>query len=231
MAYLFCYSICFIFNQGSFSLLCCGFFFVLFYTTSFLLTMYLKQGPIMKKIIFSFLIFTLLSCQEDRPHGNQYKLPELTPNNFLMGNLNENRSSYRVSYYDINIDFDIEKKSLNGFVTVKAESKRDLGQLQIDLAENLNIKKITYKNQELSFKREFDAVLIDFSSTIKKIVFLILLFFMKVFLKAQIIHLGQEALHGPKIKMVEIGFLFLVKVKVRESGGPIKIISQRREIV
>ncbi len=76
--------------------------------------MYLKQGLIMKKIIFSIIICALLSCQENRPHGNQYNLPELTPNNFLIGHLNENRSSYRVSFYDINIDFDIEKKSLNG---------------------------------------------------------------------------------------------------------------------
>ena len=45
----------------------------------------------MKKIIFSIFICTLLSCQENRPHGNQYMLPELTPNNLLMGNLNENR--------------------------------------------------------------------------------------------------------------------------------------------
>ena len=73
----------------------------------------------MKKIIFSILICTLLSCQENRPHGNQYNLPELTQNNFLIGNLNENRSSYRVSFYDINIDFDIKKKSLNGFVKLK----------------------------------------------------------------------------------------------------------------
>ena len=122
----------------------------------------------MKKIIFSILICTLLSCQENRPHGNQYMLPELTPNNLLMGNLNENRSSYRVSFYDINIDFDIDNKSLNGFVTVKAESKKDLNKLQIDLSENLNIKKITHKNQELSFSREFDAVLVNFISTIKK---------------------------------------------------------------
>ena len=122
----------------------------------------------MKKIIFSILICAFLSCQESRPHGNQYNLPELTRNNFLIGNLNENRSSYRVSFYDINIDFDIEKKSLNGFVTVKAESIRDLDKLQIDLAENLNIKKITHKNQNLSFSREFDAVLIDFKSIIKK---------------------------------------------------------------
>ena len=122
----------------------------------------------MKKIIFSILICTILSCQENRPHGNQYDLPELTQNNFLIGNLNENRSSYRVSFYDINIDFNIDKKSLEGFVTIKAESIRDLDRLQIDLAENLNIKKITHKNQNLSFSREFDAVLINFRSTIKK---------------------------------------------------------------
>jgi len=130
--------------------------------------MYLKQGLIMKKIIFSILICTILSCQENRPHGNQYDLPELTQNNFLIGNLNENRSSYRVSFYDINIDFNIDKKSLNGFVSIKAESIRDLDRLQIDLAENLNIKKITHKNQNLSFSREFDAVLINFRSIIKK---------------------------------------------------------------
>ena len=122
----------------------------------------------MKKVIFSVLMFTIISCQENRPHGNQYQLPELTPNNLLIGNLNENRSSYRVSFYDINIDFDIEQKSLDGFVTIKAESQRDLNRLQIDLAENLSITKVTHENNELSFSREFDAVLIDFISTIKK---------------------------------------------------------------
>ena len=145
-----------------------GFFFVSFYIISSLQITYLNQKPIMKKILFSLLVLTSLSCQEDRPHGNQYKLPELTPNNYLMGNLNENRSSYRVSFYDINIDFDLEEKSLDGFVTIKSESINDLNKLQIDLAENLSIKKITYKNQELSFSREFDAVLIDFNSTIEK---------------------------------------------------------------
>ena len=122
----------------------------------------------MKKIIFSLLICTLLSCQENRPHGNQYDLPELTRNNFLMGNLNENRSSYRVSFYDINIDFDINNKSLDGFVTIKAESKSDIDQLQVDLAENLNIKSIIFQNKEVPFKREYDAVLIEFPNTITK---------------------------------------------------------------
>ena len=130
--------------------------------------MYLKQGHIMKKIIFSLAILTLLSCQESRPHGNQYELPELTPNNYLIGNLNDNRSSYRVSFYDINIDFDIEEKSIDGYVTIKAKSLRDLNSLQVDLAENLSIKKVTHEDDELFFSREYDAVLIDFISTIKK---------------------------------------------------------------
>jgi len=63
-----------------------------------------------------------------------------------MGFLNEYRSSYDVTYYDINIDFDIEKKSIDGFVTIKAKSLDDIDTLQVDLAKNLNIKKITYQN-------------------------------------------------------------------------------------
>ncbi len=122
----------------------------------------------MKKIIFSLLICTFFSCQENRPHGSQQQLPELTPNNLLMGYLNENRSSYRVSFYDINIDFDLETKSINGFVTIKAESLNDLRKLQVDLAENLNISKVSYNNIDLEFSREYDAVLIIFPKNIKK---------------------------------------------------------------
>ena len=131
----------------------------------------------MKKIfsviaLFSSLLFSNPghdSPPDDiRPHGSQYDLPELTRNNYLMGYLNENRSSYRVSYYDINIDFNIEQKSIKGFVIIKAESINDLNKLQIDLAENLNITRISHKNQELSFSRELDAVLIDFPFIINK---------------------------------------------------------------
>ena len=85
-----------------------------------------------------------------------------------MGYLNENRSSYRVSFYDINIDFDIQNKSIDGFVTIKAKSLKDLNQLQVDLAENLNIKKVTFKKKKLHFKRELDSVLIKFPFNIPK---------------------------------------------------------------
>jgi len=122
----------------------------------------------MKKIISSFLFFAVLSCQENRPHGNQHNLPELTKNNYLIGNLNENRASYKVSFYDINIDFDIDNKSIDGFVTIKAKSIKNLNQIQVDLAENLNIKSIIYQNKELVFHRELDAIIIKFPNIIKK---------------------------------------------------------------
>jgi len=103
-----------------------------------------------------------------RPHGSQTDLPALTRNNYLMGFLNENRSSYRVSFYDINIDFDINNKSINAHVTIKAESLTDLNKLQVDLAENLDILKIVHKDTELEFTRELDAVIINFPSPIIK---------------------------------------------------------------
>ena len=136
---------------------------------------------IYKSIIFmsiaglSYAIIALLANyqinskeNESRPHGSQTDMPELTRNNYLMGFLNENRSSYRVSFYDINIDFDIENKFINGHVTIKAESLNDLNKLQIDLAQNLNIIKVSSRNEDLIFSRELDAVLIEFPYDISK---------------------------------------------------------------
>ncbi len=120
-------------------------------------------------IIFIVIVYNDNTQNDDyRPHGSQHGLPELTRNNYLIGNLNENRSSYRVSYYDINIEFDIENKSINGFVTIKAMSLDDLDKLQVDLAKNLKVKSITYKNTELSYERELDSILIHFPSKIEK---------------------------------------------------------------
>ena len=85
-----------------------------------------------------------------------------------MGFLNEHRASYDVTYYDINIDFNIENKSLDGFVTIKAKSLNDIDTLQVDLVKDLDIKKITHKNSELKYSREEDAVSVFFLNTIPK---------------------------------------------------------------
>ena len=49
------------------------FLFVSFYIISFLLITYLKQGLIMKKIIFIVLFFTFYLVKKvNRPHGSQH---------------------------------------------------------------------------------------------------------------------------------------------------------------
>ena len=118
-----------------------------------------------KSINILFLLLIIISCQNSRPHGGN-EIPPLTRNNYLMGFLNEYRSSYDVTYYDINIDFNIEEKSLDGFVTIRSKSLNDIDTLQVDLAKNLEIKKITYENNELEYSREEDAVLVVFPNTI-----------------------------------------------------------------
>jgi len=123
---------------------------------------------------YSILIFCslLVACNGNianlRPHGSQTNTPELTRNNYLMGFLNEYRSSYDVTYYDINIDFDIEQKSIDGFVTIKAKSLDEIDALQVDLAKNLNIQKITYQDSPVKYYREEDAVMVYFNQTIDK---------------------------------------------------------------
>ena len=127
----------------------------------------------MKKRFSILALFTLLiACNANvanlRPHGSQTDTPKLTRNNYLMGFLNEYRSSYDVTYYDINIDFDIEEKSIDGFVTIKAIALNDIDTLQVDLAKNLNIKKITHQNSSVEYSREEDAVMVFFNQTINK---------------------------------------------------------------
>ena len=119
-------------------------------------------------ILYAFLIACNGGAANARPHGSQTDTPELTRNNYLMGFLNEYRSSYDVTYYDINIDFDIEKKSIDGFVTIKAKSLADIDTLQVDLAKNLSIIKIIHKNNSIQYSREEDAVMIMFDETVEK---------------------------------------------------------------
>ena len=121
-----------------------------------------------KKLIkILLLLMIIISCQNPRPHGGN-EIPPLSRNNHLIGFLNEYRASYDVTYYDINIDFDIENKSLDGFVKIKAKSLNDIEKLQVDLVKDLNIKKITHKNNELEYSREEDAVLVIFAPIIPK---------------------------------------------------------------
>ena len=124
-----------------------------------------------KKYSILLICAFLIACSggaNARPHGSQTETPELTRNNYLMGFLNEYRSSYDVTYYDINIDFNIQEKLIDGFVIITAKSLVDIDTLQVDLDKNLSITKIIHENSSVEYSREEDAVMVMFNETINK---------------------------------------------------------------
>ena len=86
----------------------------------------------------------------------------------LRGTLSDLRSSYDIQYYHLNIRLDIENKFISGSNLFKFKATTDLQRIQFDLFANLQIEKVLYHGKELPFRREFNAVFIDFPNTIKK---------------------------------------------------------------
>ncbi len=111
-------------------------------------------------LLFICLALSHTSC---RGQNNNF-----TRADTLRGALSPLRSSYDINYYHLDIKLDIEKKKISGSNLFKFTAVQDLNQLQFDLFENLNIEKVNYKGKEIPFKREFNAVFINFPERIKK---------------------------------------------------------------
>ena len=111
-------------------------------------------------LLFICLILSHTSC---RGQNNNF-----TRADTLRGALSPLRSSYDINYYHLDIKLDIEKKKISGSNLFKFTAVQDLNRLQFDLFENMNIEKVHYQGKEIPFKREFNAVFIDFPERIKK---------------------------------------------------------------
>lgn len=121
---------------------------------------------IMRKLIL-FNIFFILAytahaqlltprqhfSRADSLHGNQH-----TPL----------RTCYDINYYHLDVKFNIDKKFISGSTLFKFTATRDVDKLQFDLFANLKIEKVVYKGKLLTYKREFNAVFLNFPQTIKR---------------------------------------------------------------
>ncbi len=111
-------------------------------------------------LLFICLVLSHTSC---RGQNNNF-----TRADTLRGALSPLRSSYDINYYHLDIKLDIENKKISGSNLFRFTAVQDLNQLQFDLFENLNIEKVSYQGKEIQFKREFNAVFINFPESIKK---------------------------------------------------------------
>ena len=87
----------------------------------------------------------------------------------LRGNLTSLRTCYDVVFYDLFLNIDENSKSLVGSSnSIHFQAKENFNKIQIDLAQNMQINKIEFLNEDLIFERDFDAVYIYFPKQIKK---------------------------------------------------------------
>jgi hypothetical protein len=85
----------------------------------------------------------------------------------LRGMLTPLRTCYDVKFYHLDVNIDMEKKSLSGNNLMRFVATLPFQRMQIDLFTNMKINKIIYNNRELRHSREYNAVFVDFPTTIK----------------------------------------------------------------
>ena len=127
----------------------------------------------MKKITYSsfFLLFIIFNIQctsnvtENEiiePPDKAKLFPKLSERNRLLGALLPERTCYDVLHYMINIDIDIDKKYIKGFVDIKSTATSDFSKLQFDLARKMKLNRVQYLDKNLKTSRKKDAVFVEF---------------------------------------------------------------------
>lgn len=108
----------------------------------------------MKNILIALLIFNI---------SNSFSQETFIRKDSLQGGLRPERTNFDVLRYELNIKIDIDKKYIVGyndiFFTI---TTKKINQIQIDLFENMQVDSIVHINKKLNYKRDNNAVFIDF---------------------------------------------------------------------
>jgi aminopeptidase N len=113
----------------------------------------------MKKAILSVFLFTF---------SIGFSQENFTRKDSLNGGLSNERTCYDVMRYDLNIKVTPAEKSIVGFNEITFKIVENTKKIQIDLFENMQIDSLILDHQKLNYKREFNAVFVDFATTLVK---------------------------------------------------------------
>jgi aminopeptidase N len=113
----------------------------------------------MKKIalLFSILGIVRLSAQESA-----------TRKDSLQGGLRVERTCFDVLRYDLNFKINPEERSILGFNEITFRVIDKTARIQLDLFANMRIDSIVFNKKQLQYKREFNAVFIDFPEVLNQ---------------------------------------------------------------
>ena len=106
----------------------------------------------MKNILFATLLLltTLINAQN------------FSRKDSLQGSLRFERTCFDVLHYELNLTVHPDQKKIEGSNQIKFKVVENTQKIQIDLFENMPIDSIVWNQQQLHYKREFDAVFIYF---------------------------------------------------------------------
>jgi hypothetical protein len=85
----------------------------------------------------------------------------------LRGKLTPLRTCYDVTFYHLDVEVNMDQRSVKGNNLIRFNVEQPFQKMQIDLYENMKIDKVIYKDQPLAYTREFNAVFIDFPEALK----------------------------------------------------------------
>ncbi|HEY0612196.1 MAG TPA: M1 family aminopeptidase, partial [Chitinophaga sp.] len=84
----------------------------------------------------------------------------------LRGMLSPLRSCYDVSFYHLDVEVNPDSRSIRGSSKIRFKAVEPFKLMQLDLHANMHIEKILYRDQVLTFTREYDAVFVRFPATL-----------------------------------------------------------------
>ena len=114
----------------------------------------------MKKMVaVSVFFFVMLS-------GNAQEV--FTRRDSLHGGLRTERTCFDVLRYDLSIKIDPRQKSIVGFNAITFKVIDNTNRIQLDLFENMAIDSIVLDTKKLNYKRDSDAVFVNFPSLLVK---------------------------------------------------------------
>ncbi len=87
---------------------------------------------------------------------------DFTRRDSLQGSLRPERTCFDVLRYDLNLTIEPEYRTLVGFNDITFKVVEKTAKIQLDLFENMKVDSIVFKTKRLLYKREMDAVFIDF---------------------------------------------------------------------
>ena len=124
---------------------------------------------LVKTIVTIILIIIVNGCSSEQrrdsmamPPEKPEAFPKLTERNRLLGDLLPERTCYDVKHYMINMDIDVKKKYIKGFVEITAIATDDFTRLQVDLARKMRLNGVYFLDQKLKTARKEDAVFVEF---------------------------------------------------------------------